>query len=230
MSSSPGLKKMWVIPKVTPEFEERMLDVLDTYALPYNENEPVICLDEKNHQLISDTRQPLAMKPGKYQRVDYEYKREGVRNEFVIIEPLAGKRHIRTTKKRTGHDWAKAIKFVANKMYPKARKIHLVEDNLNTHNKKYVIEVYGRKEADQILERFEFHSTPKHASWLNMAEIEIGIFTKAVLKKRIGNDRDLKIQKDAYVRDRNKKQAKIHWTFTRELATKKFKLNELHKY
>lgn len=220
---------MWVIPKVTPEFEERMLDVLDTYALPYNEDEPVICLDEKNHQLLSSIRKPLVMKPGKCLRVDYEYKREGVRNEFVVVEPKAGKRHIRTTRKRKGRDWAKVVKFIADRMYPKASKIHLIEDNLNTHNGKYLHEVYGKDKAEAILSRIEFHPTPKHASWLDMAEIEIGIFTRTVLKRRISNDEDLKIQKNAYVRNRNRAKAKINWTFTREKATEKFKLNTLRK-
>jgi hypothetical protein len=215
---------MWVIPKVTPEFEERMMDVLDTYAKPYDPDEPVVCLDEKNHQLLSDIRKPLKMKPGKSRRVDYEYKREGVRNEFVVVEPKAGKRHVKTTRKRKGRDWAKVIKFVTDKMYPEAKKIHLVEDNLNTHNEKYLIEVYGGKEAGRIVSRIKFHPTPKHASWLNMAEIEIGIFTRMVLKNRIANDKELKVRKDAYIKNRNNRKTKINWTFTRERATLKFKL------
>lgn len=220
---------MWVIPNVTPEFEERMIDVLDTYAKPYNPDEPVICMDEKNHQLISDTKKSLKMKPGKCLRVDYEYKREGVRNEFVIVEPKAGRRHIRTTKRRTGRDWAKVMGFVVLKMYPNAKLIHIIQDNLNTHNIKYLNEVYGNDKAKKIISRVLFHPTPKHASWLDQAEIEIGIFTRAVLGKRISNDKELKIQKDAYVNNRNKKRSKINWTFTKEKAIKKFKLEILHK-
>mgnify|MGYP003394011621 CR=1 FL=1 len=218
---------MWVIPNVTPEFEERMFDVLDTYAKPYDQDQPVICLDEKNHQLLSDIKKPIKMKPGKCLRIDYEYRREAVRNEFVVIEPKAGRRHIRTTNKRAGSDWAKLIGFITLKMYPEAKLIHIIEDNLNTHNIKYLYEVYGNDKAEAILSRIEFHPTPKHASWLDMAEIEIGIFSRMVLGKRIATDKELKRQKDAYVKNRNKVKAKINWIFTRGQAIKKFKLETM---
>lgn len=215
---------MWVIPEITPEFEERMMDVLDIYTKPYDADQPVICLDEKNHQLISNTRKTIPMSSGKCRRIDYEYRREGVRNEFVVIEPKAGRRHIRTTRARTGRDWAKLIHFIVFKMYPNASLIHIVLDNLNTHNIVYLYEVYGNDIAEEILSRISLHNTPKHASWLDMAEIEIGIFTKQVLKKRISNDRALKTAKDAYVNRRNKAKSKINWKFSKEKAREIFKL------
>lgn len=225
---------MWVIPEVTPEFERRMLDVLELYARPLNHKEPVVCLDEKNHQLLSTPRGSHPMRPrtpttgGKPQRTDYEYQRAGVRNEFVILEPKAGRRHIRTTKHRTGRDWAKTIRHLLTHMYPDATTVHLVEDNLNTHHAKYLTEVYGEAEATKLLARLMFHPTPHHASWLNMAEIEIGSFTRAVLKRRVPTDAELTKHKNAYVRRRNLSKATVNWTFTPERARAQFKLKVLH--
>lgn len=219
---------MWVIPEVTPEFEARMLDVLTLYEQPYDPAEPVVCLDEKNHQLLATPRGNRPMRPGKPKRTDYEYARAGVRNEFVILEPRAGRRHIRTTKHRTGRDWAKAIRHLVTHMYPTATTIHLVEDNLNTHNAKYLTEVYGETEAARFLARLQFHPTPKHASWLNMAEIEIGVFSRAVLKRRVATDAQLVTHKNAYVRLRNLAKATVNWTFTPAQAQAKFTLKSLH--
>lgn len=225
---------MWVIPEVTPEFETRMLDVLEQYERPLNPQEPVICLDEKNHQLLSTPRGSRPMRArttsagGKPRRTDYEYQRVSVRNEFVILEPKAGRRHIRTTKHRTGRDWAKTIRHLVTRMYPDATTIHVVEDNLNTHNAKYLTDVYGQVEAATLLARLKFHPTPKHASWLNMAEIEIGSFTRAVLKRRVPTDAMLTTHKNAYVRRRNLAKATVNWTFTPERARAKFKLKDLH--
>ncbi len=225
---------MWVIPEVTPEFETRMLDVLTQYEQPYNEAEPVVCLDEKNHQLLSTPRGSRPLRPrkngtsGKPKRTDYAYVRQGVRNEFVILEPKAGRRHIRTTKHRTGRDWAKTIRHLVDRMYPNATTIHLVEDNLNTHHVKYLTEVYGPTKAAQLLARLEFHPTPKHASWLNMAEIEIGVFTRSVLRRRVATDEQLAAHKNAYVRRRNLAKATVNWTFTPAQARTKFKLKDLH--
>ncbi len=220
---------MWVIPEVTPAFETRMLDVLVLYERPYNPKEPVVCLDEKNHQLLSTPRGSCSMRPGKPKRTDYEYQRAGVRNEFVILEPKVGRRHIRTTKHRTGRDWAKTIRHLVTHMYPAATTIHLVEDNLNTHHAKYLTEMYGESEANQLLARLKFHPTPKHASWLNMAEIEIGNFTRAVLKRRVATDQQLARHKNAYVRRRNLAKATVNWTFTPAQARTKFKLKRLHE-
>ena len=142
----------------------------------------------------------------------------------MVVEPKAGRRHIRTTKTRTGRDWAKLIHFIAFKMYPDASLIHIILDNLNTHNIVYLYEVYGNDIAEEILSRISLHNTPKHASWLDMAEIEIGIFTKQVLKKRISDDKTLKIAKDAYVNRRNRVKAKINWKFSKEKAREIFKL------
>jgi len=224
---------MWVIPEVTPEFEARMLDVLALYERPYNPKEPVVCLDEKNHQLLSTPRGSQPMRPkavgvsGTPKRTDYEYQRQGVRNEFVILEPKVGRRHIRTTKHRTGRDWAKTIRHLAERMYPTASTIHLVEDNLNTHNPRYLTEVYGTTEAAKLLAKLTFHPTPKHASWLNMAEIEIGAFTRAVLKRRVATDEQLATHKNAYVRRRNLAKTMVNWTFTPARAQAKFGLENL---
>lgn len=220
---------MWVIPEVTPEFEARMLDVLTLYEQPYDPAEPVVCLDEKTHQLLATPRDSRPMRPGKPKRTDYEYQRVGVRNEFVLLEPKAGRRHIRTTKHRTGRDWAKTIRHLATHMYPDATTIHLVEDNLNTHHAKYLTEVYGPTKAADLLRRLQFHPTPKHASWLNMAEIEIGSFTRSVLSRRVPTDTDLLKHKNAYVRRRNLAKATVNWTFTPAQARAKFKLTSLHE-
>lgn len=220
---------MWVIPKVTPEFEARMLDVLELYERPLNLKEPVVCLDEKNHQLLATPRGSRPLRPGKPKRTDYEYQRAGVRNEFVILEPKAGQRHIRTTKHRTGRDWAKTIRHLVTHMYPDATTIHVVEDNLNTHNERYLTEVYGAVEAATLLARLQFHPTPKHASWLNMAEVEIGTFTRAVLRRRVPTDADLLKHKNAYVRRRNLAKATVNWTFTPAKARARFKLKDLHR-
>jgi len=217
---------MWCIPKVTPEFEKRLLDICSLYEQPLNPRQPVVCFDEKNHQLLSTPHGSLAAKPkSQPRRTDYEYQREGVRNEFVIIEPKAGWRHIRSTNHRTGRDWAKMIKFIATKRYPNATKIHLIEDNLNTHNPKYLTEVYGEEEARKLLTRIKFHPTPTHASWLNQAEIEIGIFFRQVLNKRLASDSELKREKDAYLKERNKNKALITWSFTVQKAQEKFKIS-----
>lgn len=218
---------MWVIPEVTPEFETRMFDILELYQRPLSSTEPVVCLDEKN-QLFSTPRGSRPMRPGTPKRTDYEYQREGVRNEFIVLEPKAGRRHIRTTKRRTGRDWAKTIRHLVTHMYPDATTIHLVEDNLNTHHPKYLTEVYGAAEAAKLLVRLQFHPTPKHASWLNMAEIEIGVFTRAVLKRRVPTDAILAAHKNAYVRRRNLAKVTVNWTFTPERARAKFKPNNLH--
>lgn len=219
---------MWVIPAVTPEFLDRMQDVLRLYERPHNETEPVVCLDEKTHQLLATPRGSRPSRPattnqaGKPKRTDYEYRREGVRNEFIILEPAAGRRHIRITKRRTGRDWAKTIRHLVTHMYPEATTIHLVEDNLNTHHPKYLTEVYGPTTAAEITKRLCFHPTPKHASWLNMAEIEIGIFTRSVLRKRLATDTELKAETTAYLRHRNQARATVKWTFTAAQAKARF--------
>jgi len=166
---------MWCIGKLTKEYRERMYDLLDIYARPYQENEPVVCVDEKSKQLLEQPRTPIPASPGKPVKEDYEYKRAGTRNISMAIEPKGGRRQVEVTARRTKGDFVKFVSHLAKKVYVGAHKIHLVLDNLNTHFRSSFEEVLGIKRATQLLERVEFHYTPKHASWLNMAEIEIGI-------------------------------------------------------
>ena len=216
---------MWCIPEVTPEFEERMFDVLDEYAKPYDPKNPKLCIDEKSHQLLGVSRKSKQAKPGKISREDYEYKRNGTVNHFICVEPQTGERRIRTTKRRCKTDFAKFIKFIVMNTYKDANKISIVLDNLNTHKNESIIKQYGKKEGQEIINRIEWHYTPKHASWLNMAEIEIGVLSK-VLKKKMPEIETVKKEIRAYQNRRNKSKAKINWKFTKEDAKKKFKLHQ----
>lgn len=154
-----------------------MYDLLNLYAKPYNPLYPVICLDEKSKQLIAEIRTPIPMKPGEDEKYDYEYKRQGTRNIFVSVEPKGGKRKVRVTKRRTKQDFAKFVQGLVQD-YGHAKKIHLVVDNLNTHFESSFYETFSKKEAKKILKRIKFHYTPKHASWLDMAEIEINVLSR----------------------------------------------------
>ena len=216
---------MWCIPKVTPEFKRRMFDVLKVYAREYDPTRPVVCMDEKNKQLLEDTRIPIMGKPGKPARADYEYKRNGTCNLFVAVEPKGEKRVVRVTRRRTGKDYASFIKYLVTHVYKKAAKIILVEDNLNTHNRKTLIESLGEKEGKRISRRIEWHYTPKHASWLDQAEIEIHSLETQCLNKRIPDFHTMQSEVAACVKKRNKDQCGINWQFTREEAEQKFKLS-----
>ena len=163
---------MWCVPKLTSEFIERMEHLLDVYALPYNPQEPVICIDEKSKQLIADTRTTLPMTAHAQRRHDYEYKRNGTRNIFCAVEPKGGRRTITVTNRRTKRDFAQFVKKLIERNYAEAEVIHIVCDNLNTHNARSFQETFGKEETQRLLERIRFHYTPKHASWLDMAEIE----------------------------------------------------------
>ena len=217
---------MWCIPNITPEFIERMLDVLEVYDRPYNPLFPVVCMDEKSKQLLRDikTRKPLPMKPGKPTRADYEYERNGTANLFVAVEPKKGKRIVRVSKRRTKKDYASFIKYLCLTVYKKATKVVLVEDNLNTHSKDVLIEVLG-EEGEKIADKIEWHFTPKHASWLDQAEIEIHSLEEQCLNRRIPDFHTLQSEVAACVKKRNKDKCKINWQFTREKAKQKFKLS-----
>lgn len=177
-------------------------------------------MDEKSLQLLDETRKSIGMKSGRVKRMDYEYKRKGVRNIFVAIEPLAGKRKTKVTKRRTRKDFAFFIKNLVDS-YPKAKKIQLVLDNLNTHFKKSLKETFPRTEAKRILSKIKFIYTPKHGSWLNMAEIEIGILSRQCLKKKMKDEGMLKNEVKAWQKERNKDEIKIVWKFTRQDADRK---------
>ena len=166
---------MWCIGELTREYKERMEDILDLYECSYKKSEPVICFDEKLHHLVSDVRSPLPMKRGYIKKRDYEYKRRGSCNVFCIIEPRAGRHLTYVTKNRKAVEFAKVIRRIEG-IYSKSKKIHIVLDNLNTHVKKSLVGYYGEVEGQRIWERFDWHYTPKHASCLNQAEIEISLY------------------------------------------------------
>jgi len=212
---------MWCIAELTKEYRRRMYKVLDLYCKPYNPKNPTICVDEKSKQLISDTRKPIAMKPGKPKKVDYEYKRNGTRNIFTAVEPLAGKHIIKVTKNRKKADFAKFIKELLTKAYKTAKQINIVCDNLNTHFKKSFYETFPKEEADKILQRINFYYTPKHASWLNMAEIEINMLEVECIGRRIASDKILKEEISAWQKNANEQKRKINWSFTKRDAFKK---------
>ena len=169
------MKRMWCISEINQVFRERMYDVLDLYEKPYDPRFPVIGIDEKPKQLLDDNRKSIPMMPGRRKKYDYEYVRHGTANIFMAIEFKAGKRTARVTSHRTKRDFAKFIKHLVDQIYPEAKRLHLVLDNLNTHNESSLYEMYGPEEAERILSKIEFHYTPVHASWLNVAEIEIGV-------------------------------------------------------
>ena len=160
---------MWCIGKLTPQYRQRMYNVLDLYHRPYNPDEPVVCVDEKSKQLLADTRVAIARKPGAPLKQDYEYERRGTRNLFVAVEPLAGWRQVQVTTHRKKPDFVRFIQQLLQGRYRQAKKVHIVLDNLNTHFAKCFVEILGEKRANRLLSRIEFHYTPAHASWLNMA-------------------------------------------------------------
>lgn len=209
---------MWCIGKLTAEYRQRMYDLLDIYARPYQENEPVVCVDEKSKQLLEQPRAPIPARPGNPLKEDYEYKRAGTRNIFMAIEPKGGRRQVEVTARRTKDDFVQFISHLVKKVYAGAEKIHLVLDNLNTHFRSSFEEVLGVKRATRLLERVEFHYTPKHASWLNMAEIEIGIMDRQCTGCRLPNEQTLRSEVVAWADRRNQTRSTIDWKFTRQDA------------
>jgi hypothetical protein len=212
---------MWCITSITEEYRSRMYILLDLYQEAYDERHPVICMDEKSKQLINDLRGIIPMKPGSAEKYDYEYKRNGTRNIFVAVEPLAGKRKVQVTQTRKKDDFAYFIKELVEKDYAKAETISLVLDNLNTHFASSFYETFSEQEAEKILDRITFYYTPKHGSWLNMAEIEINVMDKECLDRRIGEEEELKNQLKQWTKQRNKAMKKINWTFTKKEADDK---------
>lgn len=191
-----------------------MEDVLSVYELPYDEDYPQVCLDEKLVTLHADVVEPLPVQPGYPERVDYEYERLGTANLFVMVERLTGYRHVEVTARRTAEDYARQLQWLADVRYPKAKKIRLVQDNLNTHRLANLYLVFPPAEACRLAERFELHFTPTHGSWLNMAEIEIGIFERGCLRRRVSSGEVLIQRVSALETERNADQASIHWRFT----------------
>ncbi len=213
---------MRCVPKLTEEYVERMEDVVDLYARPQNPHEPVVCLDEKSVQLLRDARAPLPGRPGKILRRDYEYKRNGTANVFCAVEPKAGKHMTVVTPNRKGPEFAKMMGRIA-RAYPKAKTIHVVLDNLNTHREKPLREYFGKRRGGRLWKRFTAHYTPKHASWLNQAEIEIGLFSRECLGRLRAEDCEaLTRRADAWNRRVNRSRRKIGWKFTVDKAREKF--------
>jgi len=199
---------------------------LDVYKRPYNPKRPQVCFDERPKQLVAEARVPLARCPGHPARYDYEYKRNGVANIFMMFEPLTGKRHVKVTERRTKIDWAYCMRQLVDEIYPEAEQIVLVMDNLNTHKKASLYEAFEPAEAKRIADKLEIHYTPKHGSWLNMAEIEMSVLSRQCLAERMDNISRLDSEVRAWVEKRNTKQAKVDWRFT--TADARIKLKKLY--
>lgn len=214
----PWQKKMWCIPKVDAEFVARMEDVLDLYAEAPDENRPVVCFDETPRQLIGEARVPVVARPGKTARVDYEYVRNGTANVFMFVDAHRPWRHAKVTDRRANRDFAECMRDLVDQHYPSADCIRVVLDNLSTHKPASLYEAFAPDEARRILRRLEFHYTPKHASWLNMVEIEIGVMVAQCLDRRIPNKAILISEVAQWERRRNAERARIKWLFTVDRA------------
>ena len=191
-----------------------MEDVLATYALPYSSEFPVVCMDESNKQLIGEVTKPIVAAPGHPHLMDDEYVRKGVANIFIEVEPLAGKRHVEITERRTMIDWAHFTKGMLDERYPDASKVILVMDNLNTHSIASLYAAFPPEEARRLAERLEIHHTPKHGSWLNIAEIELSVYKRQCIAGRIDSFDKIKTKTKSWNKDRNNRQAKVKWQFT----------------
>ena len=212
---------MWCIGRITEEYRKRMYGLLHLYSLPYRRQEPVVCIDEKSKQLLQDTRSPVPPKPGAPAKLDYEYKRAGTCNLFVAVEPKGQRRVVEVTARRAKPDFVSFVKTLLEQTYVSALKVHLVLDNLNTYFRSCFDEVLGRKATARLLRRVEFHYTPKHASWLNMAEIEIGILDRQCLDRRLPDRATMTSEVAAWQQRRNAERRGIEWTFTRQDADRK---------
>jgi DDE superfamily endonuclease len=201
-------------PKANSAFVAAMEDVLEVYTRPHDPARPLVCLDESSKQLIAETRIPVPMKPGRPARHDYEYERNGTANLFMLFAPLEGWRHVKVTDRHTAADYAQVLKDLADIHFADARTIVLVQDNLNIHCKASLYEAFPAVEARRLVERFEWHYTPKHGSWLDLAESELGVLTAQCLDRRIPDKQTLIEEIGAWERDRNAKHIKASWHFT----------------
>lgn len=217
------MKKRWCIPTVGAEFVWRMEDVLDVYARPCDPERPQVCFDEKSVQLIAETRHPLPLKPGQVERFDYEYQRNGTCNLFMYFQPLAGWRHVQVTERRTKVDFAHCMRYLVDECFPEAKVVAVVLDNLNTHSPAALYEAYEPAEAKRILDRLEFHYTPKHGSWLNMVEIELSVLSEQCLDERIPDEDSLRREIAAWASPRNERRATVHWRFSTSDARHRLK-------
>lgn len=223
----PWIVASWCIPpEADADFVWRMEDVIQTYLRPYDPDYPVVCFDETFKQLFGEVRPAQRPRPGAPARVDYEYERKGISHQLVMCEPLRGWRHVRVTERRTRRDYAACVRELIEVHYPRAIKIRLVQDNLNTHDGASLYEAFRPAKARELLDRIEFHYTPKHGSWLNMAETEIGIMNRQCLDRRLDSPEQIATEVAAWENQRNALQARIHWTFT--LAVARQKLRKLY--
>jgi hypothetical protein len=221
------LSSYWKIPPdANAAFVANMEDVLYVYQLAYDERFPVVCMDESNKQLIGEVHAPIPVAPGHGQMVDHEYVRNGVADIFMEVEPLTGRRHVEITESRTRQDWARCMKDMLDTRYPQAVKVRLVMDNLNTHNVAALYETFAPAEARRLAERLEIHYTPKHGSWLNIAEIELSALSRQCLDRRIPTLEMMRTEVTAWEAARNTRGAPINWHFTAENA--RIKLSRLY--
>ncbi|HLJ96695.1 MAG TPA: IS630 family transposase [Gemmataceae bacterium] len=222
----PWIVETWCIPPdADAEFVWRMEDVIQTYMLPYDPDYPVVCFDEACKQLFGEVRSPRRSRQGRAQ-VDYEYERKGVCHQLMMCEPLRGWRHVRVSARRTRKDYAGCVRELVDVHYPKAKKIRLVQDNLNTHDGASLYEAFAPAEARRLLDKIEWHYTPKHGSWVNMAETEISIMNGQCLDRRLATQEKIAAEVAAWEGKRNTLEARIHWTFT--LAVARQKLRKLY--
>jgi hypothetical protein len=203
-----------------------MEDVLEVYKRPYNSTRPVVCLDETSKQLIGETRAAVPGAPGQVAQYDYEYVRKGVANLFMMFEPLAGQRDVAVTDRRTKKDYAECLRKLSDEVYPEAEMIVLVQDNLNTHTPASLYETFEPSEAKRLADRFEMHYTPKHGSWLNMAELELGILGRQCLSRRIEAVEGLRREVKAWEVSRDAAHSEVNWPFT--TADARIKLKQLY--
>jgi hypothetical protein len=210
-------------PDANAAFVAGMEDVLEVYQRPHDSACPVVCVDETSKQLIAETRVPIKAKPGRIARHDYEYERNGTANLFMMFAPLEGWRHVKVTDRHTAVDYAQVLKDLSDTHFPEARKILLVQDNLNIHKPASLYEAFSPAEARRLVERFEWHYTPKHGSWLNMAESELSVLSSQCLDRRIPDKQMLVDEVAAWKHSRNKDHVKADWHFTTENARIKLK-------
>jgi transposase len=215
------VKKQWCISEVGAEFVWRMEEVLELYEEPYDPKRPVVCFDEMPYQMVAEKRTPLPQKPGRPQRYDYEYERKGMVNIFTFFGPQRGWRHLDVTDRRTAVDFAEEMRRLVDEHYPEAEKVRVVLDNLNTHTGAALYQAFAPEEARRILRRLEFHYTPKHASWLNMVEIELSVLSRQCLEGRIPDAKTLAREMGAWEQKRNEEGATVQWRFTASDAREK---------
>jgi hypothetical protein len=218
---------MWCIPpEANAEFAWRMEDVLSVYKLPYDPRRPVVCMDESSKQLVAEVRRPLGLQPGKPRREDNEYERKGTCNLFLFFEPLRGRRRVWVTGQRRKVDWACRVRALLEEDYPTAEKVLLVCDNLNTHTGGALYQAFPPSEAKRLCDRLEFHPTPKHGSWLNMAQTELSVLAGQCLGRRMDSAEFVRAEATAWEEQRNRREAKVRWQFTTEQA--RVKLERLY--